>query len=174
MYIIDRDYGDYETNLSKQDGFGNFANELATIGLTSAAALIPLGQTTKILSQTVLAVTAARTAFDKEILLTNSIQALQSQMRTDRANQAKVLISRMTCEINQYPFFLAMSDLEVYRRAGTFESAMGNMKKAIAAAEVAATAAKNNPSTKDQKAMQTALDTLQKAINQPSHCPISK
>lgn len=182
MFIIDRNYNSYETNLAKENEFANFFGSLSSLGVSTAAATIPAGQTTKLLAAVVTGITGAKTAFDRDVLLTQTIQTVQSQMRTDRANQAKLLISRMACELGQYPLYMALTDLEAYRQAGTFESALGGLVKATAKAEADATASKAAGGKATSKAVEgevqsalTALDTAAKAVKKLENpCPIPK
>lgn len=182
MFIIDRNYNLYETNLAKENEFANFFGSLSSLGVSTAAATIPAGQTTKVLAAVVTGITGAKTAFDRDVLLTQTIQTVQSQMRTDRANQAKVLISRMACELDRYPLYMALTDLEAYRQAGTFESALSGLAKATAKAEADATASKAAGGKATSKAVEnevqsalTALDTAAKAVKKLENpCPIPK
>jgi hypothetical protein len=143
MFIIDQNYHAYETSLGKEHDFTNFFGRVTTFGLNAAATAIPVGQTTKVLNAAIAGIGVTKSAFDEEILLKQAVQTIQSQMRTDRAKQAKLMMDRMGCGISQYPFYMALSDLEVYSRAGTFESALASLSVKVAASEARATAEKD-------------------------------
>lgn len=180
IFLIDKQYHLYETNLARENEFANLGGSIASLGVSTAGATIPVGQTTKILAAVATGITGAKASFDRDVLLTQTIQAVQSQMRTDRAIQAKVLLSRMSCELNEYPIFMAMSDLEAYRQAGTLESAINSLTKAAAKAEADATSKssspKNNAKDKPKDEVEAALAAIanaEKAVSALKRdCPI--
>jgi hypothetical protein len=179
MFVIDRRYTYYEKHLADNEGFMKLFGSLATIGMSTAAGVIPLGPTTKILTGTITAVTGAEKAFDQDVLLSQAVQSIQKTMRTDRAIRAKRIWNRIKyCNEYEYPIFVAMSDLEYYRRAGTFESALESLAKNTSAVETAAESAKNNkvaPSTAASGATPPAVGAALTAgvgIGQTRFCPL--
>jgi len=157
MFVIDRNYNYYEQNLTKTIDYQKLFGSLATIGMSAAATVIPLGETTKVLNSTITAVQGAQTAIDQEVLQSQALQSIERQMRADRANQAKVIYDRMKkCDISQYTIFIALSDVEAYRHAGTFESALASLGRTTAAAETAALNNKNSTSSDPGSGASTA------------------
>jgi hypothetical protein len=153
MFLIDRNYAFYEQNIVRNDDFIKFFGSVATIGMSAAATVIPLGPTTKVLTSTITAVQGAEKAIDQDLLLSLAIQSIQKQMRADRALQAKLIWNRMrACTGAHYPIFVALSDLEAYRRAGTVESAFEGLEKTTSAVETAAVNTKNSSSTASAQA----------------------
>jgi hypothetical protein len=148
MYAIDLEYTLYESRLTHEVQETGLAGTLITLGLTGAASVIPAGDATKALSAAATGITGATAAYDKDILLSQSIQNLQAQMRTDRNNQGAILLANMKCPIDKYPVGQALSDLELYYRAGTMTNALIGLSKTVHNAETTAKATKDsvNPS----------------------------
>lgn len=143
MYAIDLAYSKYEAQLTHETEEAGLGATLINLGLTGAASVIPAGETTKALSAAATGVTGAAAAYDKDILLSQSIQNLETQMRADRNNQAAVIFANMKCSVAQYTVGQALSDIEVYRRAGTLTNALIGISKTVGNAEVAAKANKD-------------------------------
>ena len=141
MYIADLEYHKYEAKLTRDLQEEGLAATLTTLGLTSAASLITVASTSRILSGAATVVTGADKAFDDKVLLSNTIQALQAQMRTDRQTQAAAIFAKMTTPIDQYTLPMALSDVDHYYQAGTLASALIGLNKTVATAEQNATTA---------------------------------
>jgi len=175
MFIIDRYYNDYESGLARENGFANFFGSVTSLGVSTAASTIPAGQTTKILAAVVTGITGTKVAFDRDVLLTQTVQTIQGQMRTDRARQAKLMLSRMACPIAKYPLYLALIDLEAYRQAGTFDSALQSLAKSVASAEEKAQASiqLGALSASESRALKQAAVALSRVgASQIAPCPI--
>ncbi len=148
MYSIDLQYTDYESHLTQDTQDVDLAATLANLGLTGAASVVPSASTGRILSAAASGVTGAAGAFDKDILLSQAIQNLETQMRTDRNDQAARMFANMNCSIEKYPMGMALADLELYYRAGTLASALVGISRTVNNAEVVSKASKDteNPS----------------------------
>ncbi|MGJ0507847.1 MAG: hypothetical protein ACR652_12140 [Methylocystis sp.] len=178
MFVIDHNYNVYESKLGKENEFANLATSIASLGVSTAGATIPVGQTTKVLAAVATGITGSKAAFDRDVLMTRTIQVVETQMRTDRANVAKLLRSRMSCSIDEYPLFMAMSDLDTYRQAGTLEYAMTSLEKLAAKAEADATAKTTSAAgvkvDSDVTTALKALDNAGKAVSAlQTACPLS-
>jgi len=51
-------------------------------------------------------------AASKDLILANTMQAIQHQMRTDRKSVKQTIIARMKCEASTYPVGFILSDLQ--------------------------------------------------------------
>lgn len=141
MYAIDLEYTKYEAALTHEaeaEGFGSAAivQALSTTGALVAA------PTTHVLSAVTAGVTGLDSAYNQKILLSNAIQNLQTQMRSDRSEQAGYIYANMKCTVAAYPLGMAMSDLEHYYRAGTVPSALIGLSKTVNKADTEAKATK--------------------------------
>jgi len=135
MYIADLEYHKYEAKLTRDLQTEGLASTLAILGLTSSAALITVASTKSILAETATVVTGADKAFSEKVLLSNTIQALQVQMRTDRQTQAAAIFAKMATPIDEYTLPMALSDVDKYYQAGTLASALVGLNRTVAAAE---------------------------------------
>jgi hypothetical protein len=131
MYAMDFEYSVYFSKLTNQLQSGDLALDVATLALnTAATALVPPATKTA-LSASATVVGGARTAIDKDVLVSNTIQILQSQMETSRNHvRARILGNLQSCSNAQYTVWQALTDLEDYYRAGTLPGAL----EALAAA----------------------------------------
>jgi hypothetical protein len=142
MFIVDVEYHDYEARLTKEIQQEGLAATLASLGLTTSATLLSPPGTKTILSGVATAVTGADKAYNEKILLSNTIQALQTQMRADRKEQAAVIYAKMfkadgmITPIGEYTLSMALSDVGAYYQAGTIASALIGLSRTVATKEV--------------------------------------
>jgi hypothetical protein len=141
MYIADMEYHVYEARLTKDIQEEGLAATLASLGLTTSATLLTPAGTKTILSGIATAVTGADKAFNEKFLLSNTIQALQAQMRADRKEQAATIYAKMfrapgaVTSIGDYTLPMALSDVDAYYQAGTVSSALLGLSKTVATKE---------------------------------------
>jgi hypothetical protein len=141
MYIADMEYHTYEARLTKDIQEEGLAATLASLGLTTSATLLSPAATKTILSGIATAVTGADKAFNEKFLLSNTIQALQTQMRADRKEQAATIYAKMfngqggITLITEYTLPMALSDVDAYYQAGTISSALIGLSKTLSAKE---------------------------------------
>lgn len=176
MYIADLEYSEYEARLTKEMQTEGFLATAAVLGLTGAGSLITAAETTRILSGVAAGVTGLDKAFNDKILLSNTVQALQTQMRADRKAQAAAIYAKMLqgsgavkipTPIGQYTLPMALSDCERYYQAGTIASALIGLSKTVANAE-------NNADTaKDQAGPNASQVANTKAIAVPTSTPVA-
>jgi hypothetical protein len=182
MYLIDQAYLDYETRLTHDDQFIGALGPLATLATTTVAAAIPVGEATKTLSAVASGITGGVNIYDQKVLLSQTMQALQNQMRTDRDNQAATMFARMSCAYDTYPMGIAYSDLEAYARAGTLSSALLGLNKTTSQAQTQAATAKNtasktNPTTTKGAntglSLASQLTSIASTISKAATCPLT-
>jgi hypothetical protein len=148
MYLADLEYHKYEARLTKELQEEGLAATLVSLGLTGSASLLTSATTDRILAGVATVVTGADKAYNEKELLSNTIQALQAQMRADRkAQAAAILIAMMQngrpTPIDQYPLALALSDVDHYYQAGTVASALIGLSKTVANADTSASTARD-------------------------------
>jgi hypothetical protein len=142
MYIANIQYHYYEARLTREMQEEGLAATLASLGLTTAAALVPAAQTKAILAGTAAAVIGADKAYNEKELLSNTIQALQTQMRADRKGQEAIILAKMFKDVGnntkiltpiiEYTLPMALSDADAYYQAGTIASALIGLSKTLA------------------------------------------
>ena len=152
MYIADLEYSKYEARLTREMQQEGLAATVASLGLTTSATLIPVAQTDKILSGIATGVTGLDKAYTDKELLSNTMQALQTQMRADRKTEAAEIYSKMFADknnqiitsISQYTLAMALSDTDRYYQAGTIASALIGLTKTVTNADTNAQNAKDS------------------------------
>lgn len=139
LFEIDRSYYNFVTLLNASDtGVISFA-DFAQLGLTTAATAIPVVQTTKVLATAATAVGGARAIYNEDLLRTQTLQAIQTQMEADRLKIRNIIVSRMdACEISEYPMGFVLADLQSYAAAGTPDSAIVALTNSATKAKQAA------------------------------------
>jgi hypothetical protein len=173
IYAIDMEYTYYESQLTHETQDINFGATAATLGLATTASLIPVAHTSRALSGIAAGVTGLDTAYNEKVMLTKTIQNVQTQMRANRNEQVARIYSNMKCDINGYPVGLALSDLETYYRAGTFTEGLIGLSGTVNKAETESKTAKNvsspaGPNVADALALLKQAET--KITQQP--CPL--
>lgn len=164
MYLIDNAYFDYERKLTNEDEAGNSLGAIGSLAANAVGAAIPAGQATKVLSAVAGGLTGVTALYDKQFLLSQTIQNLQTTMRTDRKHQAAVIYERLKCDPARYNMGLVFSDLEAYARFGTIESALQGIQKTVTKAEAAAQTAKETAGQQGKKTNTTELATYAAAL----------
>lgn len=124
MYLIDRAYFDFETNILREAREGGFLTDLVTLGLTTAATAVGDKGLKTALSAGATGILGAKQAFDKEVLLDRAVQILQNQMRASRAATKTRILQRLRLPYDQWTIGLAQSDVEEYYQAGTLVGAL--------------------------------------------------
>lgn len=144
MYAIDVNYTEYEVRLSREGAEFDLATALANNGLTTAATLVGDPATKSILSGAASFVGFSNTAVSDKLLLKQTIQNIESGMRQARNEQAAVILANMKCDARSYPLGMALSDVEIYYRSGTFASGLIKVTENIANATADAKALKES------------------------------
>lgn len=136
MAEIDVLYFQYESNISAEIRRGNFATSL--LGILIGAAGAQAGASA---AQNYAAaggvVAGANAAYQKEVLLDQSLQAFVSQMRANRNRKKAEIVGKLTQPGTSYTLQAALSDLAEYRQAGTLASAVSGLTEKAQAEEVA-------------------------------------
>jgi hypothetical protein len=176
MYLIDLEYHNYETKLTKEMQEEGVAATLANLSLTSLASVIPVAQTDRVLSGAATAVTGADKTWSEKELLNNTIQALQAQMRTDRKAQAAKMYAKMWLNgkptpVGTYTLAMGLADTDIYYQAGTIGSALIGLTKTVANAEQKADCAKNSAGPNGAATNAAAAKSGQLANTSPSTSP---
>lgn len=172
MFMIDRRFADYSHRLSHQDTFIRLLGDMTQLGLTTAGATIPAGQVTKVLSAVATSVGGAKALYDKDVLVSQAIQLVQAQMRTDRATIRAAIVGRMRCPTATYPAGMVLSDLQSYADAGSMTSALTSLNRTAVNAETTAATDQANattPAAASPTVNQTKAETRPAST---SGCPI--
>jgi hypothetical protein len=152
MYIADMEYHYYEARLTRELQDEGLLATAVNLGLTTSATLIPVAQTKTLLSGLATGVTGLDKAYTEKELLSNTIQALQAQMRADRKTEAGVIFAKMFRDVGNtrvitpiadYTLPMALSDADSYYQAGTVSSALIGLSKTLATKETNADQAKS-------------------------------
>ena len=160
MYAVDQNYTIYEKQLTHEAQETGLIASLINLGLTGAGSVAPTAVIGKALSAAATGFTGASQAYDKDILLAQSVLNLQTQMRADRSAKAAVILTSMRCPVSSYNMGMVLSDLEEYYRAGTMPNALIAITKTVGSAESQAKDAKAaaSPSAQIQKAGMDRLE----------------
>jgi hypothetical protein len=158
MYIIDMEYTQYEAQLLHEGQIVDFSTKLTSGVLTTAAGLIPAISTSHALSETATLVNGLDSAYNDKILKSQIIQSVMSSMRTARHDRASVIYANMYCSVSAYPIGFALSDLESYYRAGTFQTGLIRLMQTVSKAETDAKATQDTTAPSPPPGAQATLD----------------
>lgn len=135
MAEIDVLYFQYERDLSAGVRRGNFVTNFAAV-LIGAAGSQASGPTSQALSALGGVIAGGGAAYQKEVLLEQSVQAFLSQMRVNRNQVKQDILSNMTRPGTAYTLQGALSDLARYEQAGTLATAVSGITETAQAREV--------------------------------------
>jgi len=125
MSIIDHAYYEYRKDLHRTVDVGHATADIIGIGLGSAGALVPGATTKSILAAISAGVAGARGKIDADILYSNSITLIITQMDADRADWKSRIIAQMSDNTKStYTMYQAATDLLAYYEAGTWDHAL--------------------------------------------------
>jgi len=123
MAVIDSLYETFEASLTKESVGAQFAIALAGIGVGAAGSLASAGAS-QMLSAVSGGLAGAQAAYDKSVFYDRAFSALVAQMRAGRKAVAAQIFSRWSLGIDQYPVWLARTDLQAYIFAGSLPGAI--------------------------------------------------
>jgi hypothetical protein len=186
MYVADMQYQVYEANLTKEIQDEGLLGTAAVLGLTTSSTLVGAAATKTILSGIATGVAGLDKAYNEKELLSNAMQALQTQMRADRNAQAAQIYARMFTDvgnnvkrptpIGEYTMAMALSDTETYYQAGTLTSALVGLSKttARAAENAAAAKAEAGPNARAVMVAQDMASPISRSSPPPGLAPLTK
>lgn len=132
MQAIDVNYYEYEAAILREKQEAGFISSIVNIGLTGAIPLVAPVGTKDILGGISSGLQGANKAFGDEVLFRQTVQALQQQMRANRATVAARIVDRMrTLDIAAYPLPMAIGDVEEYYSAGTIAGALIEINRTV-------------------------------------------
>lgn len=140
MHATNIRFSEFEETLFRQTRKAGFGSTLATLGLTSAAA-VSTGGASQVLSGIAAFIIGGKEAFQKEVLAERTVIAIHTAMRGKRAQVALRIMTRWNQTIDQYPLALALGDLDEYYSAGTVLGALVGITEAVGASTKQAEAA---------------------------------
>ena len=130
MHATDIRFSEFEEDLFRQTRKAGFGATLATMGLTSAAA-VSSGGTAQVLSGLAAFIIGGREAFQKEVLAERTVVAIHTAMRAKRAQIALRLRGGLAETIERYPLALGLGDLNEYYSAGTVLGALVGITETV-------------------------------------------
>lgn len=131
MYAIDLAFSAFNEALTRERQKTGFAANVANLSLTTASTLVSPPGTKDLLSAAATALTGLKASYTSDILFAQTVQLLQTQMRTNRATVATQILKGMQLPTVQYPLAAALSDLEAYYEAGTITGAILKLNESV-------------------------------------------
>lgn len=136
MAQIDLRYHAYETELkteAQKSGFGFSFAAITASAIAGSTAVSSTQASDLNLASTVLQ--GAQTSFNQEVLAKQTIGALISQMRANRATVKADIYSKLAGDKPEnYRLEAALGDLQLYRQAGTLSAALVGLNETAAEA----------------------------------------
>lgn len=123
MYVIDRNYSNFERNLTRERQDVGFYSAVALLGLNTTGTLVGGSEAKAILHAVSAGLTGTTEAYGNKILVEKTIDILQKNMRANRTEVQNQILSNLSNSASQYPLQLALSDVDRYFDAGTITGA---------------------------------------------------
>lgn len=130
MIAIDLRFEQFELGFFDANRYASFGATLATLGLSTAGAVIS-GGTSQLLSAAAAGVTGAREAFKREVLVEQTSVALLTAMRAQRDKIGERIRLGLRLEATTYPLGAALADVSAYYRAGTIVGGLTGVSEAV-------------------------------------------
>ena len=123
MAVIDAYFKEFQAGLVKENVRTEFGIALLGIGVGAAGSLVP--QTaSQILSAVSGGLAGAQAAYGKAVLYDKAMSALLAQMQAGRKVVAAQIFQKWNLDLDQYPMWMARTDLEAYYFAGSLPGAI--------------------------------------------------
>jgi hypothetical protein len=123
MAVIDAYYKEFQAGLVKENVRTDFALSLVGIGVGGAGALVA-GTASQILSAVSGGLAGGQAAYGKAVLYDKAMSALVAQMQASRKAIAAQIFERWNEDVDQYPMWMARTDVEAYYFAGSLPGAI--------------------------------------------------
>lgn len=140
--VIDYNYHQFEDGLRVDVTLKNTTADVVTLGLTAASTAASANAVKTLLSALATGVVGVNTSLDKNIFQSNTVQALQLEMRTLRSTVEVSLNKGMQAADADYTLEQGIQDIIAYYYAGSLTDALlGLVKQTGTSATETATAA---------------------------------
>jgi len=123
MAVIDAYFKEFQAALVKENVQSEFGITLLSVGVGAAGALVP-ETASQILSAVSGGLAGAQAAYGKAALYEKTISALLAQMQAGRKAMAAQIFQRWNLDLDQYPMWMARTDLDAYYFAGSLPGAI--------------------------------------------------
>lgn len=123
MAVIDAHFKEFQAGLVKETVRAEFMLSLAGIAVGGAGALVA-ETASQIMSAVSGGLAGAQAAYSKSVFYDKAMSALLAQMQAGRKVVAAQIYQRWGQGIDQYPMWMARSDLEAYYFAGSLPGAL--------------------------------------------------
>jgi hypothetical protein len=124
MGMIDFNYHEFEDTLHSEKVLKNATADVVTMGLTAASTAVGGAEAKTILSAIATGVVGASASLDKNVFQNNTVEALELEMRSLRAQKEQDLIVGMADTDAHYPLQSGIRDVIAYYYAGSLTDAM--------------------------------------------------
>jgi hypothetical protein len=132
LISIDAEYTTFRQAFYRDARWGGFAATIASMGLSGAAAVGGVPMTAaRVMSAVSSGITGGREAFDKEILIQQTANAVERAMDSARTSVLTRIQTSMGKPATQYSLAIALSDLEAYYTAGTVLGGLIGVTEAV-------------------------------------------
>jgi hypothetical protein len=123
MAVIDAHFMEFQAGLVKENVRADFLIALIGVGVGGAGALAS-ETASQILSAVSGGLAGGQAAYSKAVLYDKAMSALIAQMQASRKAVAVAIFERWNEDIDQYPMWMARTDLEAYYFAGSLPGAI--------------------------------------------------
>jgi hypothetical protein len=129
MGQIDEAYYEYRKSLHGLNDNGNAIGDVVGVGLSAAATAVTGASAKTVLSAINLGLGSTKTKIDEDILYSNSISLILTQMDADRADWKSRILAQMDdpAKNQSYTMYAAAIDLMSYYEAGTWDHALSSL-----------------------------------------------
>lgn len=165
MAVIDAYFKEFQAGLVKENVGSEFGTELLSVGVGAAGSLVP-ETASQILSAVSGGLAGAQAAYGKAALYEKTMSALLAQMQAGRKAVAAQIFQRWNLDLDQYPMWMARTDLDAYYFAGSLPGAILGTAADAKVKETEANAILLRPVTDESasKAMVVKRDDLRSRI----------
>jgi hypothetical protein len=123
MAVIDAYFKEFQAGLVKENVRSEFGIALLSVGVGAAGALVP-ETASQILSAVSGGLAGAQAAYGKAALYEKTMSALLAQMQAGRKAVAAQIFQRWNLDLEEYPMWMARTDLDAYYFAGSLPGAI--------------------------------------------------
>jgi hypothetical protein len=138
IFMTDYRFSRYEADLIAGRAAGDTIVDIATLGLTSAAALTPQAQTARILAAISGGLIGSRAALQRNFFQNQTAAVLLDRMRALRKERFNQIVANLQLPYEQYPVELAIVEVFDYYNRGTMLGALQDISNNTALKQITA------------------------------------
>lgn len=128
LTVVNFAYNAFKASVNKTAGGLDAASDVLAAATSGASTVVTVTSTKNILSTLSTVITGTRTAFDKNLLVNQSVQVILARMDALRTTAMDPIRTGLAEDVVKYPLWQALRDVDTYIAAGSLSAALNDLQ----------------------------------------------